>query len=116
MDISQVIKDMNNRRSSIDKIYNDWMERIDQWKLDIDNIPYKYGNRSKQFQENEKMKLYNKINDLQQRAEQWLSNQISEVETWLKNKQNDIQKQLEKKEKEILKSRKNFEKINTQTE
>lgn len=112
MNLEQVIKDTNDKKISIEGQYNKYIAKINEWKKELEDIPNKYSQNSKQYQEQQKKRLENKISDAQTKAEEWLEQQLNNVEKWLIEKQNDITEQLEKVANDLLAAREEFTKNN----
>lgn len=108
MNLEQVIKDVNDKKASINKKYNIYMDRINGWMREIEDIPNKFSQNSKQYQEQQKKRLEDKILKAQNDVEEWLQKQTDNIEKWLAEKQDKITKQLEKAAEDLLTSRKEF--------
>lgn len=102
MDLEQVLSDINKRKQDIETKYGSIMDKISKLQKDIDDIPMKYYNRSKQFQEEQCQILMNKISELESKLERWIDNQSKKSESKLKELQDKIIKNNEQYAKNLL--------------
>lgn len=98
MDLNEVIKTGDDIQKTFQDKYNKLMSDIDQLGEDIKNIPIKYANNTKQYQEEQRITLEAKLEKKRIAVDKWIKKQTKNIEDWINNRKDDVIKELSEKE------------------
>lgn len=99
MDASEIAKQLNDKKKTIDDRYGKWVEKINEYLKAINDAQINYSKNSNQFI-NKKIAIYRrKIDELQKYAEEWLQEQLKSVESWANGEISKTNSQIEEKTK-----------------
>ena len=108
MDIEKVLRDINQRKESIEGKYSNLLEVLAGLEKELADIPVKYANRTKQFQKEKRKELEKKIAEKTKTIKEWKDKQMKDIEDWLIEKQNQIMEEAKKLDEELVERRNSF--------
>lgn len=108
MELAKVISDINKRKTEIETKYNNVINQINKIREEIDQIPTKFHDRTKQFQNEKRNALLNRIEVLERNIEKWLNNQKTIVESKLSDFKDQVAKDAENYANNLINSKSNF--------